>query len=143
MPTPAIIPVADIFSAAIDILQDRSKFCQRYYYTDKYGIGCNLSSAASFDASGVIQHIIHNSVHEDEDEENVLLAITDNLMREVFYFMYGQSVPLVNDLPDGYEKVMSGLALARYLWQDREPDDIDLHSSVEDLLEKINESEML
>jgi hypothetical protein len=100
-----------------------------------------LSSAASFDASGVIQHIIHNSVHEDE--ENVLLAITDNLMREVFYFMYGQSVPLVNDLPDGYEKVMSGLALARYLWQDREPDDIDLHSSVEDLLEKINESEML
>lgn len=119
------VPVAEIYSKALALFQDKERWAKGYYNYDKEGNRCNWADGHSFCALGALVFFGGGHSHE---AQCCLQRISEHL--------YGECIQLINDNdPQGYEKVIKALELGIELWKGREPVEEELRASVPQLLQ--------
>lgn len=119
------IPIAEVYAKTMDLFQDKSRWIQGYYQVDKNGNRCPWREGYAFDVLGALLFLSGGFSHRSQC---CLQRISEHLYDEV--------IQAVNDGPDGYEKIMFALQLAKELWTGYEPTDEELGMPVMKLLTK-------
>lgn len=121
------IPAAQTYSEILELFKDKSRFAQGYYQFAKDGSKCPWKEGYSFCALGALCFFTDGLSHKAQC-----------LLQRVSEHLYGDSIQMVNDRPDGYEQVIKALEFARDLWQGREPTEEELGMKIPELLAKRN-----
>lgn len=122
------LPVAEVFTKAYNLFQDRNRWAKDYYQYDKDGNKCPWAQGYSFCALGALVFFGNGHSHDPTC-----------LLQRVSEHLYGEHMQMVNDNhPDGYEKVLRAYEFAIELWTGREPTEEELGMKIPELLAKRN-----
>lgn len=120
------IPIAEVYSKALDLLQDKSRWIQGDYQADRNGKPCPWREGYAFDVLGALIFFSDGHSHR---------AVC--CLQRISECIYdGEYIQHVNDKPGGYEKIMFALQLAKELWTGYEPTEEELRMPVMRLLAK-------
>lgn len=123
------IPISEIYNKVLELFKDKSRFAQDYYSYDKEHNQCywNNRNAYCYCVLGAL-YVMGQGYSER----------AQSCLQRVSKHLFGKHIQIVNDEPDGYDKVIMALKFARDLWKDHEPTDKDLISSVSEVLASRN-----
>lgn len=120
------IPIGEVYSKALNLLQDQERWTQGDYTHDKYGNPCPWREGYSFCALGAVLFFADGFSHR-----------ATCCLQRVSNHLYGEHIQCINDKdPDAHKKVLKALEFARDLWKDQEPTEEELSMPVPTLLEK-------
>lgn len=120
--------IADSYREALNLFQDKDRFCTHYYQRDRNGKECPWKEGYSFCVLGALCYFTDGLQHE----------ATCCLQRVSEHLFGGLHIQSVNDGPNGYERVQEALRFAIELWDGHSPTAEELGMSVKVLLEKRN-----
>lgn len=111
--------ISEVYAKVLDFYQDRSRFAKDYYQFNKEGDRCGWAVGHSFCVLGALGHFLYPLDLSTFPAQACLQRVAEHL--------YGDGtigsafIQVINDGPQGYEKIMQALKFAKDLWEGLEP----------------------